>query len=553
MLEGLFIDPVALPQGFDGFCQIMFLFCVYGYVLAYASDMISNGSDLLLLVPEYAGVVGSIVLPVLGAVPDGMLILFSGMGDDAQNQLSVGVGALAGSTIMLLTIPWILSIYGGRVDIDHSTGRPTYSRRPKLSPGNNSLTGSGIILTSDVNKGGIIMILTSVTYLFLQGPGLYLENSGVTKSSQIASGEKPWALVGLIMCSILFVGYMRYQSLVGANEEDVVRMERQASVTNQYIGRGDISLRGALKQEILTMLHEVENVPRESSSLKGPNSKIIKKLEVVLLPFFRKYDLQKRKCLDMSELSTLFRDLGEHVPQKELEKWFSDYDKNGNGVIDFDEFTQGTLEFIQSHRDNLIKADVESPIQMMSMHDEDDDELDDDEEEMPPELANLSPEEQQHQLKLKAAWALGVGTLLVCIFSDPMVDVLDQIGSRTGLGSFCVSFLLAPIASNAAELVAAYNSSLKKTKSSISLSLATLQGAACMNNTFGLGIFMYLVYSQGLAWNYLAETLTILLVEIVMGIYSLKGHHTLLDGLVIFSLFPLSLIFVQVLESMGWN
>lgn len=94
MFEGLFIDPAALPTGGGGFFQIMFLFCVYGYVLAFASDMISNGSDLLLLVPEYAGVVGSIVLPVLGAVPDGMLILFSGMGDDAQNQLSVRIWCL---------------------------------------------------------------------------------------------------------------------------------------------------------------------------------------------------------------------------------------------------------------------------------------------------------------------------------------------------------------------------------------------------------------------------------------------------------------------------
>lgn len=68
--------------------------------------MISDGSELLLLVPAVAGIVGSVVLPVLGAVPDGAIVLFSGMGDDAQNQLSVGVGALAGSTIMLLTIPW---------------------------------------------------------------------------------------------------------------------------------------------------------------------------------------------------------------------------------------------------------------------------------------------------------------------------------------------------------------------------------------------------------------------------------------------------------------
>ena len=74
-----------------------------------------------------------------------------------------------------------------------------------------------------------------------------------------------------------------------------------------------------------------------------------------------------------------------------------------------------------------------------------------------------------------------------------------------------------------------------------------------MNNTFGLGIFMFLVYSQGLAWNYLAETLTILVVEVIMGVYSLKSHHTLLDGCIIMSLFPLSLIFVFTLESLGWN
>lgn len=45
-------------------------------------------------------------------------MLFSGLGDvdEAQETLSVGVGALAGSTIMLLTVPWALSIWSGRVD-----------------------------------------------------------------------------------------------------------------------------------------------------------------------------------------------------------------------------------------------------------------------------------------------------------------------------------------------------------------------------------------------------------------------------------------------------
>jgi len=73
------------------------------------------------LVPSLAGIVGSIVLPVLGAVPDGCIVLFSGIGEDAQENLSVGIGSLAGSTIMLLTVPWFLSIVGGRVNVINDT------------------------------------------------------------------------------------------------------------------------------------------------------------------------------------------------------------------------------------------------------------------------------------------------------------------------------------------------------------------------------------------------------------------------------------------------
>ncbi len=43
----------------------------YGYALYYAANMIGEGSELLLLVPSMAGLVGGVVLPLLGAVPDG--------------------------------------------------------------------------------------------------------------------------------------------------------------------------------------------------------------------------------------------------------------------------------------------------------------------------------------------------------------------------------------------------------------------------------------------------------------------------------------------------
>lgn len=73
-----------------------------------------------------SGIVGSVVLPILGAVPDGAIVLFSGLGSNAKSQVAVGVGALAGSTIMLLTLPWFLSVLAGRVDCDAKG--PVYRR-----------------------------------------------------------------------------------------------------------------------------------------------------------------------------------------------------------------------------------------------------------------------------------------------------------------------------------------------------------------------------------------------------------------------------------------
>lgn len=83
-LSDLFIDVKTLPDNGYGFFQLLFLAAVYGYLLMWASNFISDGSELLLLVPAWAGLIGSVVLPVLGAVPDGCIVLFSGLGPDAQ-------------------------------------------------------------------------------------------------------------------------------------------------------------------------------------------------------------------------------------------------------------------------------------------------------------------------------------------------------------------------------------------------------------------------------------------------------------------------------------
>lgn len=86
-----------------------------------ASETISEGSEHLLILFG-PGIVGGLLIPILGAVPDCAIILISGLGEgtqaEIQEQIAVGVGTLVGSTVMLLTIPWGVGIFLGRRDYD---------------------------------------------------------------------------------------------------------------------------------------------------------------------------------------------------------------------------------------------------------------------------------------------------------------------------------------------------------------------------------------------------------------------------------------------------
>jgi len=106
------------------------------------------------------------------------------------------------------------------------------------------------------------------------------------------------------------------------------------------------------------------------------------------------------------------------------------------------------------------------------------------------------------------------------------------------------------IGSNISELIASINYAMKKTRKSITISLAALEGSVCMNNTFCLGIFLALIFFKGLTWEFSAETIAIIFVELVMSLVcTFRKTQTLLDAAFILSLFPISLVIVWVLEN----
>lgn len=583
----------SLPQNGYGVFQLLTIALVYGYILCYASNMISDGSELLLCVPAYAGIVGSIVLPVLGAVPDGCIVLFSGLGPQAQSTLNVGVGALAGSTIMLLTVPWFLSVMGGRVNV--SNGEAKY-KTPKLTPPNNfDLTETGVTIASETRTGSRIMLISALPFLILQVPAMFCENMSVAKQAVAESG---WSLLGFICCCLIFICYLvfQYREANGVQTEDV-----KNEAVLDAIESNKITLIAIIHAELVNsgvrfpddawldahphshhnhappLLPETELTPLKRDISKTTSSSgysdvpspipqsVLIKLGLLLKSFFAKYDVDNSKLLDTVELQAVLRDLGEKdlSQARYIQRQFEASPQfKRDGGLNFHEFVRLTAEYVYYHGGCVVRMraasqasnDIEDASKGLNREVSTQDEDDEDEaEEVPPDLSDLSPDEQQRRIKMRAAWMLGVGTAIVLLFSDPMVNCLNEIGTRTNIPVFYVSFVLGPVASNISEVIASYNYSQKKTQKSMRIAMSTLQGAAVMNNSFVLGIFMLLVYMQGLSWEFFSETLVVLLVQIGIAIMTLKKTHTLFDGFVILSFYPLSLLLVAYLNSIGFN
>jgi Ca2+/Na+ antiporter len=540
-----FIDPDGMTDG-----QLMWAFVSYGYVLYSASNMISDGSELLLLIPSLAGLVGSCVLPILGAVPDGMMVLFSGLGPDAQNQVQIGVGALAGSTIMLLTATWFMGMLGGRVDM--VGGVPQYKPpegKPKLSAGNWSPFGSGVSVSPLIAENALLMILTSFLYLIIQIPSTMAERAGYDTKKQ-SEVEHTWACVGAVGCIVCFCGYLLINYRKASKPDGLAENKHIEQVVNA-IGNKSASLMAVLS-EFWEDQERQGTIVSSQSLLDNMDPDSLRRLKRIILPFFAYYDANNDRTIDYHEFCMLLRDIRLNINKEEQAELFKRADTDGSGYMNFEEFADCVARCAFNMRSLGDQATYSlHPQRAPTFVDSpDDDEEEGEAEDVPADLADLPPDVQQRKIMQRSLLLMGLGTLLVLVFSDPMVDVLSEIGVRTDVSGFYISFILAPLASNASELVAAYAYAQKRTMKSMTISLSTLEGAACMNNTFCLCIFFIVVAWKKLAWQFTAETITIVICELIMGCIALSSKTmTFGIGWFILLLYPLSLFGVYFLEN----
>ncbi len=327
-------DFYVVERSFGGLVQLVFLMLVYGTILLYASKMIADGSELLMLILN-PGIIGGLVLPVMGAVPDGAMVLFSGLGANAEESLAVGMGTLAGSTVTLLTVPWMMCTFAGAVDVTPDGGN-SYGKKPKLSkPLLKNLGTTGTVPTNEIPMNAKLMMATSVLYLIIQGPSFYFlskdkcSEGGCTKEQHDAqvNDERNWALAGFILSLVSFLSYCIFQVTSSLSMEQQEKRMAAAKIN-------------AYKKKIIGV-----SFLRETGSNE--------EYKAALMQTFKKYDENGDGHIDAQELRVMFKDHQISLTKKEAHDLLTEMDahsKSTDGKLTFDEFEKALTIWTQEHR-----------------------------------------------------------------------------------------------------------------------------------------------------------------------------------------------------------
>ncbi|KAL9443984.1 hypothetical protein AB3S75_017206 [Citrus x aurantiifolia] len=503
----------------------LFLIIVYGYLMYVAATYLSNGSELLLEILG-PGVVGGLFLPILGALPDAMLILVSGLSgtkETAQSQVSVGMGLLAGSTVMLSTVIWGTCVVVGKCDLRESDSVAIDGQNTKGL----RLTGTGVSTDVWTCYAARIMAISVIPFVVVQLPQML--NS--------TSGRHLAVLIALILSVSMLISYCLYQVF-----QPWIQKRRLAFAKHKHVISGILKhLRQRALGRLLTDSGE-------------PNIDVIKKL-------FDAIDENKDERLSASELKALI--IGIRFEEIDLDqddavsKVLSDFDTSNDSHIDIKEFINGIEKWLNEAMQAGTGSADPGPHTMKF--------LDDFHLQTKREHALLGAEEESDEVaegvenpkwvSFKAVLMLLIGTIIAAAFADPLVDAVDNFSAATSIPSFFISFIALPFATNSSEAVSAIIFASRKKIRTASLTFSELYGAVTMNNILCLSVFLALVYARGLTWDFSSEVLVILIVCLVMGAFaSFRTNFPLWTCSIAYALYPFSLALVYVLDYFfGWS
>jgi Ca2+/Na+ antiporter len=565
----------------------IFLTLVYGAILMLGAQFIGDGGEAMLELELCSpSIIGGVILPVLGAVPDAAIIFVACFGhgspDENERKVQVGIGTLAGSTIMLITIAFAGSLWLGRTDIvngeavDETLDGEAFDSSQDFCVTNNpgaicrQAYTTGITYEPSVIRIMIFMMATSLCYIVAQVPEWILQDDHAT---QLA------CLGGAIACLVFLLLYLADSAWQTSAEDSNAPAVRRSRIKNDLVKELDaeqivkkmgefVALSKGQKSPLLakasigrkatkvledTMAHGLSAEHKHDDfNLYNTDGTVNAKTVDAM---FDAFDVDCSGYLDEKETATFVRVVfmsgGEReVPDRvwqQLEEAritmvAPDESKGqcgcGNNMQNKVVEKHISREDFVHHVCNLLE---ESYLSYQAEETEEKEDLEQGNVEVEPGMSAFD-----------ATIMVLVGTAIAAAFSDSMVDAIDSVGQFTGIPNFVIGFVVCPFASNASELLSSLQlASRKKTKNNC-VTFAQIYAACCMNNSMCLGIFYFMVWIKDLQWNFGAEVISIVAVTWIVA-FSTGFKLTVKSyiGFLALLLYPLSLAAVEAMHRIG--
>ncbi|XP_047319954.1 sodium/calcium exchanger NCL2-like [Impatiens glandulifera] len=279
----------------------LFLVVVYEYLLFHAESYVANGGKRIFKL-QGPGFLGTSAFQVLGFLPEAIILLASGLLEDkevAKEYVLTGVGLLAGSTTLLLTLLWGTCILIAAQDFPSSTN-PT-----------NFLTGRGITTDSETKHMARIMVLSLIPFVLFQIPeSMHLS----------AFGDRIVILITLILSVLFLLAYFLYQFF-----EPWIQKRTLEFLKHEYF--------------VVDVLRHVQrHVSSKILTEDGtPNTPAIKRM-------FKQIDEDESNSISLPEPKVKFEDLSEYCNVSE--KIMNELDLDGDKLITKEEFVDGVSKWL---------------------------------------------------------------------------------------------------------------------------------------------------------------------------------------------------------------
>ncbi|KAF7822663.1 sodium/calcium exchanger NCL2-like [Senna tora] len=183
----------------------LFLILVYEYLLFHGESYLVKGGEQIFKILG-PGIFGASAFHVLSALPDSLILLVSGLVSSkevAQEYAFTGVGLLAGSSILLLTLVLGTCVITGSQEFKNDASLTT-SDASNSVPGRLKalLTGYGITTDLETTYTARIMAFSIIPLIIMQIPNLLQFSSSLTAVTLI---------IALIITAIFLLLYFTYQ------------------------------------------------------------------------------------------------------------------------------------------------------------------------------------------------------------------------------------------------------------------------------------------------------------------------------------------------------